>query len=80
MLPGINGFAVARLLREDARTRNAAIVAVTALVSETFRATAMEAGCDMFIRKPVVVSDVVTELVQLLGRRRAAFEALPEKP
>jgi DNA-binding response OmpR family regulator len=49
MLPGINGFNVARLLRDDKRTRGAAIVAVTALASERLRISALEAGCDLFI-------------------------------
>src|SRR6201999_3315 len=43
MLPGINGFNVARMLRGDERTRDAAIVAVTALSSERLRAMALEA-------------------------------------
>jgi DNA-binding response OmpR family regulator len=75
MLPGVNGFSVARLLRSDERTRNAAIVAVTALASETMRVSALEAGCDLFIRKPVTASDVVDQLVRLLERRRARSDA-----
>jgi DNA-binding response OmpR family regulator len=75
MLPGVNGFSVARLLRSDGRTRNAAIVAVTALASETMRISALEAGCDLFIRKPVTASDVVGRLMQLLEQRRAHSDA-----
>jgi DNA-binding response OmpR family regulator len=79
MLPGINGFSVARLLREDVRTRDAAIVAVTALSSETLRTTALDAGCDICIRKPVTASDVVGQLIGLLERRRASPDASREK-
>ena len=79
MLPGINGFGVARFLREDARTRDAAIVALTALSSESLRTTALEAGCDLFIRKPVVASDVVGQLVRLVERRRTPSEPPREK-
>ncbi len=71
MLPGANGFGVARFLREDERTRDAAIVAVTALASERLRISALEAGCDLFIRKPVAVADVVGQLMRLLEQRRA---------
>jgi DNA-binding response OmpR family regulator len=79
MLPGINGFGVARFLRDDARTRDAAIVALTALASDSLRTTALESGCDLFIRKPVVASDVVGQLIRLLERRRTPTEP-PPKP
>lgn len=77
MLPGINGFNVARLLRDDKRTRGAAIVAVTALASERLRISALEAGCDLFIRKPVAAGDVVEQLIRLLEQRRAPPGASP---
>jgi chemosensory pili system protein ChpA (sensor histidine kinase/response regulator) len=77
MLPGINGFNVARLLRDDERTRGAAIVAVTALASERLRISALEAGCDLFIRKPVAAADVVDQLIRLLEQRRAPPSAPP---
>jgi DNA-binding response OmpR family regulator len=75
MLPGVNGFNVARLLRDDERTRDSAIVAVTALASERLRISALEAGCDVFIRKPVAAADVVGQLVRLLEQRRARPDA-----
>jgi DNA-binding response OmpR family regulator len=75
MLPGVSGFGVARFLREDERTRDAAIVAVTALASERLRISALEAGCDLFIRKPVAVADVVGQLMRLLEQRRARPDA-----
>jgi DNA-binding response OmpR family regulator len=71
MLPGINGFNVARMLRGDDRTRDAAIVAVTALSSERLRALALEAGCDSCLTKPVLGAAVVAELMRLLVARRS---------
>jgi two-component system OmpR family response regulator len=71
MLPGINGFNVARMLRGDERTRDAAIVAVTALSSERLRAMALEAGCDSCLTKPVLGAAVVAELMRLLVARRS---------
>ena len=71
MLPGINGFNVARMLRDDERTRDTAIVAVTALASERLRAMAIEAGCDSCLTKPVLGAAVVAELMRLLVARRS---------
>jgi CheY-like chemotaxis protein len=71
MLPGINGFNVARMLRADERTRDAAIVAVTALASDRLHAMALEAGCDSCLTKPVLGTAVVAELMRLLVARRS---------
>jgi two-component system phosphate regulon response regulator PhoB len=70
MLPGINGFNVARILRSDDRTRHVAIVAVTALASERHRSMALEAGCDSCLRKPVLGAAVVAELMRVLVHKR----------
>jgi DNA-binding response OmpR family regulator len=73
MLPGINGFNVARILRSNERTRNTVIVAVTALTSDRLRAMALEAGCDSCLSKPVLGATVVRELMRLLvGKRSGA--------
>jgi DNA-binding response OmpR family regulator len=69
MLPRVSGFNVARLLRADERTRHTPIVAVTALTSETFRAQALDAGCDSVLRKPLVGATVVAEITRLLAKR-----------
>ena len=77
MLPELNGFSVARFVRQDFRTHDAIIIAITALTSEGLRLTALEAGCDLFIRKPVVASEVVGELGRLLERRRVSRSEAP---
>jgi len=74
MLPGIDGFKVARRLRADDRTANVAIVAFTALTSEKIRDMARAAGCDAFVTKPVLPAALVGELVRLLASRRAAAD------
>lgn len=69
MLPGIDGFKVARKLREDDRTREVAIIALTALRSGKFEQMAIAAGCDSFFSKPVIAAALIGELVRLLARR-----------
>jgi DNA-binding response OmpR family regulator len=71
MLPGINGFNVARILRGEERTRNAAILAVTALRSQHHHSMAFDAGCDACLCKPVLGAAVAAELVRLLVQRRS---------
>lgn len=69
MLPGIDGFKVARKLREDDRTREVAVIALTALRSAKFEQMAIAAGCDSFLSKPVIAAALIGELVRLLARR-----------
>jgi CheY-like chemotaxis protein len=74
MLPGINGFNVARVLRGNERTRDTVIVGVTALTSKRLLSMAIEAGCDSCLCKPVLGAAVVRELMRLLVARRSAAD------
>ena len=52
-LPGLDGFAVARLLRQEPDLSGVRIIAVTGHASEEDRARATEAGIDYHLVKPV---------------------------
>jgi CheY-like chemotaxis protein len=52
-MPGLDGFAVARQLRADRRTRGIHIHCLTGLASDEARAEAGRAGCEQFLTKPV---------------------------
>ena len=52
-LPGMNGLDLTRRLRQEPRTRNVLIVALTASVAASAQQQAFEAGCDGFIGKPI---------------------------
>jgi two-component system cell cycle response regulator DivK len=69
MLPGIDGFKVARRLRGDDRTRDVAMIALTALTSERTAAMAVAAGCDTFFTKPLAPAALVGEVVRLIARK-----------
>jgi CheY-like chemotaxis protein len=53
MMPRLDGFAVARALRADPRTRTARIHCLSALADPQSRRQALEAGCEQFLIKPV---------------------------
>lgn len=53
VLPEIDGRELARMLRADPSTRDAALLAVSALSGSEERERAIAAGCDEFISKPV---------------------------
>jgi two-component system, cell cycle response regulator DivK len=52
-LPGMNGLELTRRLRQDPRTREMRIVALTASVMVGAEQLAFDAGCDGFIAKPI---------------------------
>jgi two-component system cell cycle response regulator DivK len=67
-LPGMNGLELTRHLRQDPRTREMLIVALTASVMASAQQQAFEAGCDGFIGKPI-------DTRSLGGRLRAFLDA-----
>lgn len=52
-LPGMDGYAVARGLRQDARLAGVPIVAVTSYAMPGDRERCMAAGCDGYLEKPI---------------------------
>jgi two-component system cell cycle response regulator len=53
MMPGMDGFEVAKKLRADAKTRFIPVVMITALTDRSDRVRGLEAGADDFLSKPV---------------------------
>jgi CheY-like chemotaxis protein len=65
-LPGVDGWEATRILKDDPQTSDLVIVALSAhaLAAEGERARA--AGCDGFIAKPCLPTDLVAEIAQHL--------------
>jgi two-component system cell cycle response regulator len=53
MMPGMDGFAVCRRLKNDSETRHIPVVLVTALDGRSDRIQGLEAGADEFLTKPI---------------------------
>ena len=53
MMPGMNGYEVARRLKANPATSNTPIIMVTALIDRHARMTALDAGVEEFLTKPV---------------------------
>lgn len=58
-MPGMDGFDVARRIRDDPALSDTPIVMVTALTSREDRLRAVEAGANDFISKPIDTQDVI---------------------
>lgn len=67
MLPGCDGFEVARTLRANPALRDLRIVMITAKGQDIERRKGRELGVDDYITKPFSTRDVVARVKALLG-------------
>lgn len=58
MMPGLDGWQAARILRANPETRDIPIVAATALFRESDLRTCIEAGCNGYIVKPFTFQEL----------------------
>ncbi len=69
MMPKMSGFEVCRRLRADPATRDIAVVMVTALDQANDVETAVEAGTDEFLTKPINKTELLLRIRALLESR-----------
>ena len=65
-LPGIDGFEVARRLKQDGRLREIPLVAITALAMVGDRERVLAAGFDGYIPKPITADTFVKDIEKFL--------------
>jgi two-component system CheB/CheR fusion protein len=69
-MPELDGYWLAARLREDAVTRNLALIAVSGMARDIDRILALEAGFDAHVGKPINMEQLVTEIHDALKTRR----------
>jgi two-component system phosphate regulon response regulator PhoB len=69
MLPGKSGIALARRLRDDARTRDLPILMLTARAMEQDKISGLEAGADDYLTKPFSPRELSARIKAVLRRR-----------
>ena len=69
-LPGMDGYAVARNLRENPDLADTPIVAVTSYAMPGDREKAMEAGCSGYIEKPIDPDTFDKQVEKYLSTKR----------
>jgi DNA-binding response OmpR family regulator len=68
MLPGISGFDVCRMVREDRQLDKTRIVLVTAMGHRVNMAKGLALGADAYITKPFANEAIVSKVKELLDR------------
>ena len=69
-LPVVDGWTVARTLRQSPDFKDLLIVALTAHAMDGDRERALEAGCDEFLTKTIEVAKFIPTIRRILERRR----------
>jgi two-component system, cell cycle response regulator len=77
-LPGIRGLGVARQCREDARTYNIPIIAVTAFSADCGRADALKAGCDAYLVKPINTRTLLKQVDEIVATKARQLIGVPK--
>ncbi len=70
-LPEVDGWTVARTIRQSPDLRHLLIVALTAHAMDGDRERVLEAGCDEFLTKPIEIPKFIPTIRRLLEHRRA---------
>lgn len=65
-LPEIDGWTVARTLRQNPQFRSTRIVALTAHAMPGDRERTLDAGCDEFVTKPIDVPNFLPTITKIL--------------
>jgi DNA-binding NarL/FixJ family response regulator len=78
MMPGMDGIATLRILKEDPETRLMPVVLMTALNAVEDRVRGIEAGADDFLSKPVDDRELVARIRTALRTKRAVDATVGE--
>ena len=79
-LPGIDGLEMTRRIKLDERTKDIAVVALTAFAMKGDEQKAVDAGCDGYITKPIDTRSLGGRIRQMLEQRAAAQTPAVELP
>ncbi len=69
MMPGMNGYEVCRQLRQNPATAQMPIIILTARGQPVDRETALAAGADEYIPKPITMAELLERVNRLLTRK-----------
>jgi len=66
-LPGMDGLEVTRILKNNPKTRDIPVIAITAYALKGDRDMAMQAGCDEYMSKPINTRELPKMVERLIG-------------
>lgn len=67
LLPGVDGFQVCKMIRNDNETKNAKILAITGYDSMDVKTKIIDSGADDYLGKPLEMQPTLDKICSLLG-------------
>ena len=71
-MPRMDGFGLARNIRDDARTANTPLIMISSRTADKHQNLAKEIGVDAFFGKPVQDDDLISKVNELLASKRVS--------
>ena len=78
-LPGVDGWQATRMIKDDPKTRDILVLALTGHALEGASEGAKAAGCDGFLTKPCLPEDLCREIQRMLAAASARSKAKPRR-
>ena len=78
MMPGMDGFELAKQVRMNADFGECSLIMVSSAVRSGDASRCRELGIDRYMTKPVVQSDLLKAILEVVGSR-ASMRCLPER-
>jgi chemosensory pili system protein ChpA (sensor histidine kinase/response regulator) len=69
-MPRMDGFGLARNIRDDARTANTPLIMISSRTADKHQSLAREIGVDAFFGKPVQDDELISKVNELLASKR----------
>jgi len=66
-LPDIDGYQVLNMIRENAKTKNIPVIAMTSYAMIGDKERLLSAGCDGYIEKPINPINVIDQIREVIG-------------
>ena len=79
-MPKMDGYELARQIRERAGYEKVAIVATSGFDQESYQELAREAGIDQYLLKPYSVADLLESVSRQLDRQREMNQPISKNP
>jgi len=79
VMPGLSGYDMCRMLRQDEQWQDVAIIFLTAKNDQEGRAAAYQAGANDFLAKPVLIPELLTRVNAALQEKQQPNNILPER-
>jgi DNA-binding response OmpR family regulator len=80
MMPGIDGFSVCEILRNQPVTKAIPVIMYTALTGQIARMNGIQAGADDYLIKPFKMQELVARVEKALERRKSKTLESPPVP